>query len=219
MKKYVSLICVILLSILIVGFKSTTVNTFPLFGKLIVLDSGHGGADPGSIYENEYEKNYNLKFTKVLKSELENLGATVLVTRDGDYDLSAPDANKRKRSDFNNRIKLINESNADLYISLHMNYLSNSKYYGSQVFYSDTNEHNKTIAESIQKELNLFFNYDKDYKKIGNDKYMYKNINVKGVLIEYGFISSQKDRDNLKSEKYQKELSQVIIKGILNYFT
>lgn len=219
MKKVIFLFCLILLMIFSLAFKSSTINTFPLFGKMIILDIGHGGEDPGSVYKDEYEKDYNLTFGISLKKELESLGATVIMTREGDYDLSSPVAPKRKRSDFDNRIKLINENNPDMYLSLHMNYLNDSKYYGTQVFYSDVNSQNKSIADSIQKEVNKYFNYNKSIKEIGNDKYMYKNINVRGVLIEYGFISNSRDRNNLKRDEYRNELSKVITKGIINYFT
>lgn len=219
MKKVIFLFCLILLMFFSLAFKSSTINTFPLFGKMIILDIGHGGEDPGSVYKDEFEKDYNLTFGKSLKKELESLGATVIMTREGDYDLSSPNAQKRKRSDFNNRIKLIDKNSPDIYLSLHMNYLNDSKYYGTQVFYSEVNNQNKSIAESIQNEVNRYFNYDKSTKEIGNDKYMYKNINASGVLIEYGFISNSRDRNNLKSEDYRSGLSKVIAKGIINYFT
>lgn len=150
---------------------------------------------------------------------MEKKGATVILTRDGDYDLSNPKAYSRKKSDFNNRIKLINDDSPDLYVSLHMNYLSDTKYYGSQVFYSNVNSQNEILAKNLQQNLNDFFKFDKDYKKIGKDKYMFGKINRPGVLIEYGFMSNYKDRQNLKTKKYREELSEVICLGIIDYFT
>jgi N-acetylmuramoyl-L-alanine amidase len=203
----------------LLAFKKQTVNTFPLFGKLIILDIGHGGLDPGSTYKDEYEKDYNLDFSKVLKSNLESMGATVIMTRDGDYDLSSPNVTYRKKSDFNNRIKLINESGADLYLSLHMNYLDDTSYYGGQVFYSGINAKNETIAKTLQDGINKFLKLSKDYKEISDDKYMFKRIEVPGVLIEYGFMSSQKDRQNLKDDVYKNDYSKAIINAIITYFT
>lgn len=216
MKKFIFLFLLIILSF---AFKNETVNSFPLFGKVISIDIGHGDEDPGSLYNDEYEKDYNLSFGKVLQKKLISLGADVIMTRDGDYDLSSPNASNRKRSDFNNRIKLIDDNNSDMYISLHMNYLSNSSYYGSQVFYSNINDDNKVIANILQDNLNKYFNFDKKSMKIGNDKYLYRNLKTKGVLIEFGFISSPKDRKNLKSEEYMYELSTIIADGIIEYFT
>ncbi len=182
-------------------------------------DTSHGGKDPGSIYKEEYEKEYNLDFAFYLKRSLENLGSTVIMTRAGDYDLSNPSSSSRKRSDFNNRIKLINDNLADMYISLHMNYLNDSKYYGGQVFYSNSKLDNEELAKTVQKYLNDFFSLKKDYKKIGNDKYMFNKIERPGVLIEYGFMSSYKDRSNLKNKDYKQELAQTIAKSIVDYFT
>ena len=218
MKRVLFLLLILFALVLSLAFKKSTVNAFPLFGKFIILDPGHGGLDPGTTYENDCEKDYNLLFAKTLKSELEKAGATILLTRNGDYDLAAPEAAHRKKSDFDNRIKLIDDDKTDLYISLHMNYLNEPKYYGAQAFYSEKSEKNKVLAELIQAELNEYFNFNKKAKQIDNSKYMYKNINTPGVLIEYGFISNEKDRNNLKKEAYRKELSKVILKAIVNYY-
>ncbi len=218
MKKNIVIFLIPLLLIAL-ACKFEPTNSFPLFGKFIILDPGHGADDPGSVYKDEYEKDYNLLFARSLKTVLENYGATVILTRDGDYDLSSKSHWSRKRSDFNNRIKLINEDKPDVYLSLHMNYLNDSSYFGSQVFYSNKNTFNENLAKILQNELNKYFSYEKDYKKIGSDKYMFGKIEVPGVLIEYGFMSSYKDRTNLKKENYRLELSRVIADGLVEYFT
>jgi len=219
MKKYAFIVLLSFILLTSLAFKFPTENSFPLFGHLIVLDPGHGSKDPGSVYKDEYEKDYNLKFAESLKSILENMGATVILTRDGDYDLSEPDAPSRKRSDFNNRIKLIEETKPDLYLSLHMNSIKETKYYGSQVFYSEVNPKNKILAETIQDHLNTYFNFEKNTSKIGKAKYMFGKINTTGVLIEYGFMSSPKDRENLKSDNYRLELANIIGESLVDYFT
>lgn len=219
MRKYIFLI--ILSFTLLISLAATfqVENTFPLFGRTIVLDPGHGSLDPGSVSGDEYEKEYNLAFTETLKKELENRGANVVLTRGGDYDLSSPNASSKKRSDFNNRIKLINETKPDIYLSLHMNSISTTTSYGSQVFYSTVNPKNEKLAEILQDELNKYLGLDKEYKKIGSDKYMFSRLEPNGVLIEYGFLSSPKDRENLKTEEYKAELSTVIANTIVDYFT
>lgn len=219
MRKYVFLVLIIFISTLTLAFTFSVENTFPLFGKLIILDPGHGAEDPGSVYKDLYEKDYNLDFAKSLKSILEKYGATVLLTRNGDYDLSSPNFSRRKKSDFDNRIKFIEENKPDLYLSLHMNYLNDTKCYGAQVFYDDINSQNVTLAKFLTEELNNFFGFDKSYKKLGNDKYMFNKINTTGVLIEYGFLSSSIDREKLKNHVYRNELSEVITKGLIAYFT
>ena len=130
-----------------------TKASLPLIGQTIVIDVGHGGKDPGSIVDGVEEKNINLAIALNLENELIKKGARVILTRNGDYDLSKPNATRRKKSDFDNRIKIINNSAANLYISIHLNYLNKTKYYGPQVFYHDVNN-NKNIAQTIQKYLN-----------------------------------------------------------------
>ncbi|MEG1150430.1 MAG: N-acetylmuramoyl-L-alanine amidase, partial [Bacilli bacterium] len=184
-------------------------------GKVIVLDAGHGGKDPGTSYGNILEKDINLKIVLELEKELSKNGASVILTRDGDYDLSSPKTSMRKRSDFDNRIKLINESNANMYISIHLNYLSDSAYYGAQVFY---NKNNKVLGSSIQKFLNDNLKTNRIEKEIPKNTYMYNKLNVKGVLIECGFLSNYNERNLLINKDYQKELAKVIASSIINYY-
>lgn len=187
----------------------------PLTGRTIVLDAGHGAEDPGTSYGQIYEKDINLKITLLLEKKLGSLGANVILTRDGDYDLSLPNATYRKKSDFDNRIKLINESNADIYISIHLNYLSDSSYSGPQVFY---NKENKELAEAIQLSMNKELNGSRKIKKIPQDTYMYSKLNVSGVLIECGFISNAKERSLLSTEDYQIKVANSISLGVVSYF-
>lgn len=185
----------------------------PLIGKKIVLDAGHGGVDKGTSYNNIYEKDINLNIVLKLEKELINNGAKVLLIRDDDYDLSSPNAKKRKRSDFDNRIKIINESNSNMYISIHTNYLNDQSYSGAQVFYY---KDNKILAEQIQMRLNTI-SYPRKIKQIPNI-YMYEKLKIPGVLVEVGFISNRKERELLLNEEYQIKLANEITKGIIEYY-
>ncbi len=187
----------------------------PLTGKTIIIDVGHGLEDSGANVGKIYEKDINLQISLKLEKELGSLGANVILTRDADYDLSAPNARYRKKSDFDNRIKLINNSNADIYLSIHLNYLNDSRYSGPQVFY---NNDNKQLAESIQTSLNNFTKKDREVKTIPKDTYMYNKLKVPGVLIECGFLSNAKERSLLTNEEYQREIAASISKGVLAYF-
>lgn len=193
---------------------SMELNT-KLVNKIIVLDAGHGGKDGGTSANGVYEKDINLDIVLLLKNELIKSGATVILTRDGDYDLSSPNTNRRKKSDFDNRIKLINNSKADLYISIHMNYLENPKYYGAQVFYTESN---KLLANVIQESLKSYLNTPMDEKELSNTIYMYKQLEIPGVLIECGFLSNAKERDLLVDKEYQKRIVNAIIKGIVAFY-
>ena len=162
--------------------------TYPLIGKIIIIDPGHGGVDNGASYKLVYEDEINLSISLKLRNELEKNGAAVIMTREEDYDLSRPNALYRKKSDFDNRIKLINNSGADLYLSIHLNYYGNAKYYGPQVFYVNNFEENKIIAQFIQEELNKNLNTKRVIKININTNYA--KLNVKGALIECGFLSN-----------------------------
>lgn len=203
------MIILFLICVLLFGQVNAYVAEYPLIGKIVYLDAGHGGVDPGAFYENVYEKDINLEITLKLRDNLEKLGATVYLTRNDDYDLSNPNANLRKRSDLGNRAKMINDSNANLYLSIHLNSMANTKWSGAQVFYDDINEKNIDIANKFQKYFNKYLNSDRKVSEI-NNLYMYKNINIPGVLLELGFISNSNDRKNLLNDKYKNHIVEVI---------
>ena len=188
----------------------------PLSGKIIVIDPGHGGKDPGTISDTTYESNINLAISKALEIELSKAGATVILTRNDDYDLSVPNARWRKKSDFDNRINLINDSKADIYLSIHLNYLTNSAYYGPQVFYD--NKDTENLATIIQNTLNTNLNTDRKIKPIPSKTYMYDKLNVPGVLIECGFLSNPSEKSKLITEEYQQKLAILIKDAIISYF-
>lgn len=216
MKKIIKISIITLLLISAIFINKEVEALLPLSGKIIIIDPGHGGKDPGTISSDTYESDINLEISKYLEIELTKMGATVILTRDGNYDLSTPNAKWRKKSDFDNRINLINNSKANLYISIHLNYLTDIKYYGAQVFYN--NEENKKIANSIQEVINKELNNDREIKKIPSRTYMYNKLNIPGVLIECGFLSNYKEKELLKTPKYQQKLAKGITKGIINYY-
>jgi len=174
----------------------------PLSGKVFVVDAGHGGVDPGTVVGSVYEKDINLKLSIALRNELSRLGASVMLTREGDYDLGTPRATYRKKSDFDHRISYINHSNANYFISIHLNYLSDSSYFGPQVFYNNRNEENKTLALQVQGYLNSKLNTNREIKKLSNSIYMYSKLNKPGVLVECGFLSNANERKKLLDESY-----------------
>jgi len=215
-------ISIIILFILILFLSIFKVNAsdsiFPLIGKTIILDAGHGGKDFGASSGNVKESELNLAITNKLKENLVRQGAIVIQTREDNNDLSDPNALYRKKSDFDNRIKLINNSHVDMYISIHQNIYQNEKYYGPQVFYDPKITDNEEIAKAIQEELNKFTNTDRKIKII-TGTYMYNKLNVKGVLIECGFLSNNNEKNKLQDEKYQDDITKTITNAIIKYFS
>lgn len=139
------------------------------------------------------------------------------MTRYGDYDLSISKT-QRKRSDLSRRANIINNSSASLYLSIHLNSLSDKKWSGAQVFYVEANPNNKIIANVLQEQLKQDLKTERTEKKIDN-QYMYKRIKVPGVLVEVGFISNDEERNLLKQENYQNKISLSLKEGIINYYS
>lgn len=209
-KKYYFLLIIFICSL---NFIKVSSYNMPLKDKVIYLDPGHGGVDSGAIYKDILEKNINLDFCYLLKSKLENKGAKVFMTRYDDYDLALPNVSLRKRSDLENRAQVINESNSDLYLSIHLNSTTSSKWNGLQIFYDDINKENKLLAESLKESIGSKRNVTEI-----STKYMYKRINIPGVLIELGFLSNYQDRTNLLNDKYLDTLANKIVDGICVQF-
>ena len=189
-----------------------------LLGRIIYLDAGHGGKDCGAISNNIYEKDINLILVKKLEKELVKKGAIVYLTRDGDYDLANKNVKHRKRSDLSNRAKLINNSDSDIYLSIHLNSTTNSTWRGIQIYYDDNNKNNLILAKTLNKEFEYFSKLTRKIKK-ENNYYMYKQIKKTGILIEAGFISNPNDNYLLRDNNYQDKLVNVIVKGVENYFS
>ena len=203
----------VIISICTISFIKIDGYELPLLGKTIYLDAGHGGVDVGASYKNIYEKDINLSIVKILALKLENMGATVYLTRYGDYDLSNIGVRYRKKSDLYNRAKVINNSSADIYISIHLNSTTSSVWKGAQVFYDDINDNNILLAKTITKCLNT----DREVSEI-NDMYFNRLVKIPGVLVEVGFLSNSYDRNNLVNIKYQEKISNMIVQGIIDYF-
>lgn len=212
-------ICVFLflmLGILGFNFVRAEENNLPLLGHIIYIDPGHGGLDPGAIYMNIKEAPINLEISEKLEEALTKKGAIVYMTRYSDYDLSLPNASNHKRSDLNQRIKLINESNCSLFLSIHLNADISESWYGAQVFYDDINSENAILAEFLQNEFSKSLKSKRKIKEI-SDLYLYRKVERPGVLVEVGFLSNANERYLLRQDSYQQKLVDTIVTGVINY--
>ena len=217
MRHYKTLMLVMFfLSVFSFSVINAKVRNYSLVGRCIYVDAGHGGRDSGAISSTFMEKDMNLVLSNKLASELFSRGAMVFLTRDGDYDLSKSTINK-KRDDLYRRVKLINNSGCDMYISLHMNASPSGKWQGIQVFYSNILKENKDVAEIITDSLKDNMKNVRDYKK-ENGYYMYSKLKIPGVLIEAGFISNNNDNYKIRQSDYQDTLVRNIVNGIEKYF-
>lgn len=214
-KLYVFFSFLILLCLVSYGQAKTVKD--PLYQKTIFLDAGHGGPDSGALYRNIYEKDINLSIVKKLERKLKEKGAQVFLTRDGDYDLSVPYTVNRKRSDLSRRSNMINRSNCDLYISIHLNADTSTTYHGAQVFYDSKVKQNKKIAEVIQADLKQYLYTTREAKQ-KNDMYLFHRLEKPGVLVEIGYITNPNDRYLLMQKEYQEKVANVVTNSIIRYF-
>ena len=213
----ITVLFILLISICTFNFVEAGTNELPLLGKVIYLDPGHGGLDPGAMYKNIKEKNINLQISKNLEKRLTKLGAIVYLTRYDDYDLSVNNTINRKRSDLSRRGNIINKSDCDLFLSIHLNAENTGIWKGAQTFYNTNNKENKKIAELLKKQFKEDLN-SKIKAKNKNDLYLQKRIKRPGVLIEVGFLSNASERYLLKQEKYQDKVTLSIANALLKYF-
>jgi N-acetylmuramoyl-L-alanine amidase len=203
--------------------ESKTAQAKKTNGKVVVIDPGHGGADPGKVGINgAKEKDVNLAIAKVLRTVLEDKGFEVAMTRTEDKVLGNS-SKFSKIGDLNERCEIINnmytKNNECIMISLHQNSFTQESVHGAQTFYYQRSEKSKSLGEAVQQELNKEVNKEKEKKAKPNDSY-YILINSKcpGIIVECGFLSNFTEAGKLVDESYQMQLAEILCSGIMNYF-
>ncbi len=194
----------------------------PLSGTVILIDPGHGGADGGAGDRPIQEKDIALSISMKLRDFLQQQGAIVIMTRDTDKDLAPPEMkgySRRKTVDLKERLKIINESNADFFVSIHLNAIPAPQWSGAQTFYSTNNKENKKAARLIQKELRTNLENTTRKEKPLNSVFILKHAEIPGVLVEAGFLSNPDEKINLARDSYQEMVAASIYKGINRFFT
>lgn len=218
MLKYkITMLFILILFMCTFSFVRADEQDFSLLGKVIYLDPGHGGLDPGAIYKDIEEASINLEISKKIMITLEQEGAIVYLTRNGDYDLAVNNAVNRKRSDLSRRGNIINKSMCDMYLSIHLNADTSTTWRGAQVFYDDVNPNNEKIAKIMQQVLKEDLKTTRQYKET-SEMYLHKRVTRPGVLIEVGFITNPNERYLLMQESYQQKVANTITRGVIKYF-
>ena len=192
------------------------------YDKIIILDAGHGGEDPGAIGVNGvYEKDLNLEFVLEIGKILEEKGYIVVYTRTDDKLLYNQDQNIkgiRKISDLKNRCEAANKYPDSIFVSIHMNSFGDGKYSGLQVYYSPKDENSRALADKIQSNVrNSLQKENNRTVKQGDGMYLLENTEPMAVLIECGFLTNKTECEKLSQKEYQKELSFSIVCGIIEY--
>ena len=194
-------------------------------GKVVVIDAGHGGEDPGAVsnFSGAKEKDITLIIAEKAKALLEEAGYKVIMTRSEDvlnYDDENASMTKKRRQDLLKRKKIMDESGADIVVSIHLNAFTDEKYSGAQVFYTKESLSSKKLAMSLQQAFRdtVDPNNEREALKKNEDIIITKNCKVTTVIAECGFLSNQAEEAQLVDDAYQSKLALAIKKGIDGYF-
>lgn len=188
----------------------------------VVVDAGHGGEDGGATgVHGELEKDINLAIALELQRLLEQHQFQVVMVRDWDTDLAdqnLPTVAQRKRSDLQQRLRLVEESGGCVLLSIHQNFFTESQYSGAQVFYSANDPRSETLAEAIRASITETLQPENTRQnKVGKGVYLLEQCQVPAVLIECGFLSNPEEAAALADPDYQKQMAQAIYNGLVRY--
>lgn len=187
-----------------------------LDGKIITLDAGHGGSDPGAIgSDGTKEKNITLPIAKMLKEILEDKGAKVYMTRTTDVDVFGPNASDAE--ELQARVNVGEKYNSDMFVSLHVNSSVNKNVGGFSTYYYPKTDNDLRLAKNIQNKLAANFGVD-DLGVRQANFYVIKRISMPAVLVEMCFISNEKELTLMKGQWFQKKTARLIAEGIEKYF-
>lgn len=203
--------------------KVVKTNATPITNKTVVLDAGHGLPDEGAVgFTGTTEQAINLEIVLKLQELIEQSGAKVILTRsdeNGIYSADSTSIRNKKISDIKNREYIVDNSNADIFVSIHLNKYEDSKYSGWQTFYQSKIDNSKILATNIQNELNNNINNDNTRVPMAiKGVYLMEHINIPGVVVECGFISNPNEEELLKQETHQSKLAWGIYTGIQKCF-
>ena len=185
----------------------------------VVIDAGHGGADPGKVGINDaLEKDINLEIAKKLQMFLELADVEVILTRDSDAGLYDEDASNKKVQDMKRRVALIEETSPVVTISIHQNSYHEEYVHGAQTFYYANSDQSKKLAEQIQHLLLKELDPNNTRVAKSNDSYyLLKKTSSPIVIVECGFLSNREEAQKLESDYYQEKVAWAIHLGVVQY--
>lgn len=168
------------------------------------------------------EAETNLKIALKLQNLLEQSGCTVILTRSDEnaiYDLDSKTLKQKKVSDIRNRVKIGNESSADIFVSIHLNKIPQPQYDGWQTFYKEGSEEGAKLAKSIQSSLNEAIQRENNrIAKTIDNIYIIRKVEIPTTIVECGFLSNPEEEKLLLQDEYQNKLAWGIYNGIISYF-
>jgi len=203
------------------GRQAVEAQAWSVANRVIVLDPGHGGFDPGVAgKDGVLEKDITLAIAQRLAGYLGQAGAMVLLTREADTDLSNPatagPANK-KREDLTRRVEMANANQADLFLSIHVNSSSSPARRGAQTFIQPGSAAGRVAAEFIQAELAKTLK-NTSRQPLEVDHFITRNTSMPAVIVETGFLTNEAEAKLLQEPDYQAKAARAIYAGVVKYF-
>ena len=212
--------CLLLISVYLLSWEGARLVAVEMEGrKTVVIDSGHGGDDPGKIgVGNVLEKDINLEIAELLETRLKKEDVNVIMTRTEDVMLADDGSSSKTAEDLKKRCAMINESGADCAVSIHQNSYSDEAIKGAQVFYFEHSEEGKLLAETLQSSLIAGLDPTNHRQAKGNvTYYLLKKTEIPIVIVECGFLSNPEEAKLLGEEKYQEKVADAVCAGIMEY--
>jgi len=198
----------------VIMVESVPAFSMPVSRRIVLIDPGHGAFDPGKVAGSVLEKEINLAISLKLQAFLEAGGATVLMTRVDDQALA-----EGKQGDMYRRKQIANASQADIFISIHQNSFHRPNVHGAQVFYFDTSDNSRKLAENIQQQLREFIDPGNRLQARPNENYyVLRQTVMPAVIVECGFLTNYNERSRLTQDEYQERIAWAIYMGIVQYF-
>lgn len=199
------------------------VSVFDQTGLTVVVDAGHGGIDGGVTgkHTNVKESDLNLAIAYCIKTELEDMGCEVVMTRKTEAGLYGLPTKGFKKRDMQRRKEIIQEANPDFLISVHQNYYPSKAVRGGQVFYAKESAQGKVFAECVQDKLNaLYEEKGVSARKITAGEYfMLECAPCPSLIVECGFLSNTEDETLLLTESWKNRLAQAVTSGLTGYLS
>ena len=179
---------------------------------VVVVDAGHGGTDPGKVgVDGSLEKDINLAVAERLKTYLEQDDVKVIMTRETDTGLYSETDSRKKMADMKKRCEIIEESGADLVVSIHQNSYHEESVSGGQVFYYRDSSKGKALAEILQDRFDYVLgDQNRRLPKANANYYLLLHVKCPIVIVECGFLSNRKEAALLNSGEYQDKLAYTI---------
>jgi len=232
-----NIVLVALILLLVIAIYSLNLGRLAVTGasggrelaKVVMLDPGHGGEDPGaeSPYTGITEKELNLDIAKKLRQLLEQDGFKVIMTREEDrleYEPGTKGYTPKRKQDLLRRKKMMDEAGASIVVSIHMNKIKETQYYGAQVFFSPESAESQKLAVCIQKSLKETVDPNNKREALakkpvkGQQIIILRDLKTTTAIVECGFLSNSEEEQKLRDEAYRGKLAAAIKEGIKKYF-